>query len=299
MNEQTQSAFGSLSSQIILDDFFDLIASKDVTTLLNRALQVLRRNLQATAGSIFFFTTPAQFIKSGDCPQAVWNHIDHLETTVMERLHGGIWRVIEKDLPPVSIHKFGHENLTVMNTPLLQTTKVVGSLSVVFLESRRPSLAQRATLTQLARGIGQLAVTVAEHALTEKRYRELDLIYKMGQAMVSTLNIHQFLDDVMRLFANVLGAIIVQYLKDDVVFEVKDDGRGFDVSHIQSHYVSRTSLGLIHMKERAELIEGVLTFDSKTDGADSGTTVTLAVPTKSSTKPLKNLILRKQMNYES
>jgi signal transduction histidine kinase len=61
------------------------------------------------------------------------------------------------------------------------------------------------------------------------------------------------------------------------IAEVVDDGRGFDVDLVEQNYRSRGSLGLINLKERAELIEGTLKIES-TPGR--GTRVTLVVPLK-------------------
>jgi len=62
---------------------------------------------------------------------------------------------------------------------------------------------------------------------------------------------------------------------DAVIAEVQDDGEGFDVGGVTSAYESRGSLGMVNMRERAELINGILTLDSK---PGYGTTITLAVP---------------------
>jgi signal transduction histidine kinase len=56
---------------------------------------------------------------------------------------------------------------------------------------------------------------------------------------------------------------------------VKDDGRGFNVSDVLESYDQRGSLGLINMRERAELVEGTWTIESATG---RGTKVTLIVP---------------------
>jgi len=57
--------------------------------------------------------------------------------------------------------------------------------------------------------------------------------------------------------------------------QVKDDGQGFDLAQIAGSYDERTSLGLVNMHERARLISGLLTIESK---PGKGTTVTLTAP---------------------
>lgn len=59
------------------------------------------------------------------------------------------------------------------------------------------------------------------------------------------------------------------------VATVEDDGQGFDVAEVLDSYDQRGSLGLINMRERAELVEGTWTIESV---IGRGTKVTLIVP---------------------
>jgi len=66
------------------------------------------------------------------------------------------------------------------------------------------------------------------------------------------------------------------YLQDNTfVAEVEDDGRGFDVDAVQKRYDERSSLGMVNMYERAELVGGALAISSV---PGQGTLVTLSVP---------------------
>jgi len=60
-----------------------------------------------------------------------------------------------------------------------------------------------------------------------------------------------------------------------VLLEVEDDGVGFNSQDIDNEYISRGSLGLVNMRERAELVNGVLSIDSV---AGRGTRIRLLVP---------------------
>jgi signal transduction histidine kinase len=63
---------------------------------------------------------------------------------------------------------------------------------------------------------------------------------------------------------------------DDLfVAEVEDDGRGFDLQHVESSYGSRGSLGMVNIRERAELIGGSVNIES---APGQGTRVTILVP---------------------
>jgi signal transduction histidine kinase len=63
--------------------------------------------------------------------------------------------------------------------------------------------------------------------------------------------------------------------EDLFVAEVQDDGQGFDLEDIESSYGSRGSLGIINLKERAELVGGNVDISSV---PGQGTFVTLVVP---------------------
>ena len=61
------------------------------------------------------------------------------------------------------------------------------------------------------------------------------------------------------------------------VMQVEDDGVGFNVGAVDAHYAQRGSLGIVSMRERADLVEGSLKIDSA-EGA--GTRITISVPLK-------------------
>ncbi len=60
-----------------------------------------------------------------------------------------------------------------------------------------------------------------------------------------------------------------------LVAVVEDDGEGFDMASVEGTYDQRGSLGLLNMRERAEMVDGMLTIRSV---QGFGTTVTLRVP---------------------
>lgn len=65
-------------------------------------------------------------------------------------------------------------------------------------------------------------------------------------------------------------------VEDDLFLaEVKDNGKGFDLENVESGYGSRGSLGIINLKERAELVGGTISISSV---PGRGTRVTLLVP---------------------
>ena len=60
-----------------------------------------------------------------------------------------------------------------------------------------------------------------------------------------------------------------------ISLSVRDDGHGFDMNQVQEAFAQRGNMGLLNMKERAEIAGGKLTIESK---PGKGTLVTLDLP---------------------
>jgi len=61
------------------------------------------------------------------------------------------------------------------------------------------------------------------------------------------------------------------------VVQIADNGVGFDVEKVNENYESRSSLGMVNMRERAELLDGRFSIDS---AKGKGTVVTILLPLK-------------------
>ncbi len=59
------------------------------------------------------------------------------------------------------------------------------------------------------------------------------------------------------------------------LLEIADDGVGFNVGEVNARYDQRGSLGMVNMRERAELVSGVLNVDS---AAGKGTRIQMLIP---------------------
>jgi len=63
--------------------------------------------------------------------------------------------------------------------------------------------------------------------------------------------------------------------KDICLLEIKDDGVGFNTKEVDSSYESRTSLGMVNMKERASLVNGIIRIHSV---VGKGTSIQVIIP---------------------
>ncbi|MBN1535884.1 MAG: GAF domain-containing sensor histidine kinase [Anaerolineales bacterium] len=61
-----------------------------------------------------------------------------------------------------------------------------------------------------------------------------------------------------------------------VVLEIEDDGVGFNVGEVNQNYENRSSLGMVNMRERTELVNGVIQVNSE---KGKGTLIRVFIPT--------------------
>lgn len=63
--------------------------------------------------------------------------------------------------------------------------------------------------------------------------------------------------------------------EDVALLEIEDDGVGFNVGAVDASYEQRGSLGMVNMRERAELVNGILQIDS---AEGKGTRIRVRIP---------------------
>jgi len=63
--------------------------------------------------------------------------------------------------------------------------------------------------------------------------------------------------------------------QDIAVLEIQDDGAGFDVGLVDASYENRGSLGMVNMRERAELVNGIINIES---AIDEGALIQVVIP---------------------
>lgn len=68
---------------------------------------------------------------------------------------------------------------------------------------------------------------------------------------------------------------------DVLTVEVQDDGVGFNVGAVDTNYERRGSMGMVNMRERAEMIGGIVRLDS---AEGRGTRVVVYVPLSEAAK---------------
>ena len=74
-----------------------------------------------------------------------------------------------------------------------------------------------------------------------------------------------------------LISVNVSVRQEAVVVEISDNGVGFDTGAVDANYDQRGSLGMVNMRERTELLDGVLHIES---AEGKGTRITVMVPVR-------------------
>ncbi|HLU10103.1 MAG TPA: GAF domain-containing sensor histidine kinase, partial [Oceanobacillus sp.] len=77
-----------------------------------------------------------------------------------------------------------------------------------------------------------------------------------------------------------LISVTVNRQDDMIIVQIADNGVGFNTNAVNSNYDQRGSLGMVNMRERAEILEGTLSIDSE---EGRGTVITVVVPLRPST----------------
>jgi signal transduction histidine kinase len=218
----------------IIDELFDLAASRNLDTMLSKAVGTVVRLFGAEAGSILFHGRSLYRVRSGAFRQEVLGRIQHWEDVIGKRLQTTSWRIAESAKLPISVSKLAKPQLILINTPLVANAGlVVGSLSLVLSPSSGLTQSQRHLLGRTSTGIGQMAALIADLEFAQQRLEQMNVFYKVGQVLMSTLDVNRLLAETMRFATEVIdaGAASLMLIDDDhqeLVFEVSLGSR----SHI-------------------------------------------------------------------
>lgn len=150
-----------------------------------------------------------------------------------------------------------------------QARQVLFELRPVILESQGLVSTLEAYVEQMKVNEPFAVHLQAEVEDQDVRPRAGSTIFSIMQEAISNIKKHAKAQNVW---------ITLEAESEDLVVSIRDDGRGFDLEAVQQDYASRGSLGLLNMRERAELLEGTLTITSGEETFGGGTIVTLRVP---------------------
>ncbi|MBN1995628.1 MAG: GAF domain-containing protein [Anaerolineae bacterium] len=144
--------------------------------------------------------------------------------------------------------------------PLVLETKGLGAALQTFIERRQKDIGQTPRLTfkiETANPSGDISRQDGKVEAT---------IFAIVQETVNNAIKHAQANEIVVELKETPSAIYTQ---------IKDNGKGFDVDKVMSNYEQRGSLGMVNLRERAELIGGDLAMQSV---PGRGTRITIFVP---------------------
>ena len=156
--------------------------------------------------------------------------IEHLEKMISKRLQDTSWRISAESPLPISTLNLAGGQLVLINLPLTYDASVVGSLSLVLPPGHELTAEQHSLLTRIAAGVGQMGSLIAELELAHQRLKQMQIFYKVSQALMTTFDINKLLSDTMQLAADVIDAgaaslMLVDDEHEELIFEVTHGSR--------------------------------------------------------------------------
>ena len=149
-----------------------------------------------------------------------------------------------------------------------QIRHMLFTLRPLVLESEGLIAALKSMAEKTKETFGQNVIVETDDKLVE----ELDMnsqtvIFTIAEEAVNNARKHAKADHIW---------VKVQRLQTDLaLLEIEDDGKGFLVDDVMGNYDDRGSLGMINMRERAELVQGVFHIKSR---PGEGTQIQVVLP---------------------
>jgi signal transduction histidine kinase len=142
------------------------------------------------------------------------------------------------------------------------------TLRPLVLESRGLVAALEAMAEKMQETYNQRVIIDADQAVAEKiELGKQSVIFYIAEEGVNNARKHAEAAHIW---------VRLKLLKPDLaLLAIEDDGVGFNVGAVDASYENRGSLGMINMRERAELVNGVLHIDS---AEGKGTRIHVAIP---------------------
>jgi signal transduction histidine kinase len=142
------------------------------------------------------------------------------------------------------------------------------TLRPLILESQGLSAALQAMAEKMGETFSQKVAVNIDAKLTDQ--------LEMGKQGVIFYIVEEAVNNARKhASAPTIGVQLAQYEPGIALLEIVDDGVGFDVQAVDKAYDKRGSLGMVNLRERTELVNGLLNIDS---APGKGTRVQVYIP---------------------
>lgn len=175
-------------------------------------------------------------------------------------------RLMERDQKSASDELFKIEDLARRTTKEIR--HMLFTLRPLVLESQGLAAAFKSMAEKLQETYQQeVIVQVDERAVEAMEVSKQAVVFYLADEAVTNARKHAQAAHIW---------LRLKMLRDGLcLLEVEDDGIGFDTSAVDASYESRGSLGMINLRERTELVRGVLRIDSV---KGRGTRIQVVIP---------------------
>jgi signal transduction histidine kinase len=162
-------------------------------------------------------------------------------------------RLMERDVAEAGEELYKIEDLARKTTKEIR--HMLFTLRPLVLESQGLQAALEAMAEKVTETYNQnVIVEIDENTVEVLDIAKLGVIFYIVEEAISNARKHAKAEHIWIRLSSVSTEV--------GLLEIEDDGIGFDINSVNMFYDSRGSLGLYTLKERAELINGVLQIDS-------------------------------------
>jgi signal transduction histidine kinase len=175
-------------------------------------------------------------------------------------------RMMEKDTPGAVDELVKIEDLAHRTTKEIR--HMLFTLRPLILESQGLNAALQAMAEKMRETFGQnVIINVDEKVLEDMEMGKQGVIFYIIEEAATNARKH----------ANALHIWVRlrPFETNIALLEIEDDGMGFDVEAVNKSYDKRGSLGMVNLRERTELVNGVLNIDS---ALGKGTRIQVYIP---------------------
>src|SRR5579859_6857092 len=246
-------------------DFFDEDQQALLVTVVNQAINALQnaqlyRNLRQEKERLIEVQEEAQKKLARDLHDGPTQAVAALAMRA-----NFVRRLLERDVKAASEELFKMEDLARRTTKEIR--HMLFTLRPLVLESQGLTAALRQLAEKMHETHGQNVIVEAEPGVDDRlEMNHQGVLFYIVEEAVNNARKHAQAEHIwVRLKAQ----------SDILVVEIQDDGVGFNVGAVDSNYNRRGSLGMVNMRERAEMISGAIKIDS---AENRGTRVFVYIP---------------------
>jgi len=175
-------------------------------------------------------------------------------------------RLIERDDKAAAEELYKIEDLARRTTKEIR--HMLFTLRPLVLESSGLISALESMAEKMHETYGQNVVIQAEpEVVSELEMNKQSVAFYIAEEAVNNARKHAQADTIW---------VRLRKIQDDLgLLEIEDNGLGFDTGTVDTNYENRGSLGMVNMRERAELVNGIIQVDSS---ENSGTRIRVLIP---------------------